>query len=301
MFQSFLGDTRMKRSYTISSFLVILLLSGLCACNNKSAESPATTKNLPNVTLFVGQVYPNQHVVLQTIATHINKLNVWPETITVYPLYASTKSKETKILRATVMDKLSNVYVPMIENMPDLEKSKCALDGHSANKNYQYLLKDKTLIYDYFTRGMPDNCEKDDNATRYRADSIVLTSYPVIAISGDQNVSLDFQNIGKIRPMTVTEQRQVTQYIKDFKAEFKKAYGSEYDEKTNNIGKIPTLADARILLEAQLGKTGYSIRVSSWERITAAYHIYRVVEASLLKNDELIQTYETSRYQGVLG
>ena len=148
---------------------------------------------------------------------------------------------------------------------------------------------------------MPDNCAKEDDGTRYKTDSNVTASFPVVAISADDNLTVDYQNAGKLRPLSVDEQRQVIQYIQDFKTEYKQAYGSEYDEKTNNIGEIPTLASAKILLEARYGKTDYSIRVSTWERITAAYHIYRIIEVSLLKNGKIIQSSETSRYQGVLG
>lgn len=291
----------MYRRYAISYPLLLLLLASLYACNNNSVNRPASAQAVPNVTLFVGQIYPNQHVILQPILNNAAEFNAWPEAINFYPVFTSTNNNIPKILRAKLMDIISNTYIPMMESMPNVESSKCTQEGYSRNNNYQYLLKDEAPIQDYFSRGMPDNCAKEDNGARYKTDSNVTASYPIIAISSDDNLTVDYQNAGKLRPLSEIEQRQVTQYIQDFKTEYKRAYGNEYDEKTNNIGQIPTLASAKILLEAQYGKTGYNIRVSTWERITAAYHIYRVIEVSLLKNGKIIQSSETSRYQGVLG
>jgi len=290
----------MYQRYAASYFLTFLLLTSLFACANTSKDSPASAQKKPNVTLLIGQIYPSQHVILQPILNNSAKFNAWPEIINFYPLFSSTNNSDPKILQATFLDKISNTYIPMLENMPNTEPSECIQEGYRHNDN-QYLLKDETLIQDYFSRGMPDNCTKEDDGARYKTDSNMTTSFPVIAISADDNLTVNYQNSGNPRPLSETEQSQVTQYIQHFKAEYKQAYGSEYDEKTDNIGEIPTLANAKILLEAKYKKAGYHIRVSTWERITVAYHIYRVIEVSLLKNSRIIQSSETSRYQGVLG
>lgn len=282
----------MKQSYT----LLLLLLVSLYGCNDSSADG---TQDNPKVTIYIGQIYPTQHVILQPVLNDMTKIT-WPESIDIYPLI-SNKKNPIKAFQAKFKDKISNTYIPMLENMPDTASSKCSQDGYQGNNSYQYLLKNETPIQDYFSRGMPDNCTKEDDAARYQSTINVTASYPVVATSSDYDLIVDFKNAGKLRPLSAIERKQVAQYLKDFKVAYKQAYGEKYDEKKDNIGKIPTLASAKILLQARVGETDYNIRVSAWERITVAYHIYRIIEVSLLRNGKVINSTEISRYQGVLG
>ncbi len=285
------------------SFSLLAFLS-LIACDN-TAENRATNKLLipdaNSINIFIGQVYPSSHAIFQALPDDGIKPGALPDTLSVYPLYELLNSKKNQTLQATFLDKINNSYVPALENMSDLESSKCTPESYKPDINYHYLLKDVTLIQDYFSRGMPDNCEKQDNGARYRLNNNVSASYPVIAVPAGISLNTDFTNSGKPRQLLPDEKKQVSKFIDDFKAEFKSLYGSEYDEKTNHIGKISTLANARVLLEAEYGQTGYSIRVSTWEHITAAYHIYRIIEVSILKNKKFIESREIHRHQGVLG
>jgi len=278
----------MKRSYP----LLLLLLVSLYGCNNSSADG---TQDNPKVTIYIGQIYPTQHVILQPILNDTARF-AWSESIDIYPLISNNKNS-IKTFQAKLKDKISNTYVPMLENMLDAASSKCTQAGYQGNNSYQYLLKNEVPIQDYFSRGMPDNCTTEDNAARYESAANVMASYPVLATSSDYNLIVDYKNAGKLRPLSTVEQEQVARYIKDFNVAYRQAYG----EKKDNIGKIPTLASAQILLQARLGKTDYNIRVSTWERITVAYHIYRIIEVSLLRNGKIINSNEISRYQGVLG
>lgn len=291
----------MNRNYIFSSLLALL---SLVACDNTAENRSINTLQIPDtksINIFIGQVYPSRHAIFQAVPDNGTKPGALPDTLSIYPLYKLPNRKKVQALQATFLDKISNSYVPALENMSDLESSKCTPESYKPDTSYHYLLKDVTLIQDYFSRGMPDNCEKHDDGARYRLNNNVSASYPVIAVPSGTSLNMDFTNSGKPRQLLPAEKKQVSKFIDDFRTEFKKLYGSEYDEKTNNIGEISTLANARVLLEAEYGTTGYSIRISTWEHISPAYHIYRIIEVSILKDDKFIESREIHRHQGVLG
>ncbi len=281
--------------------LSLIVLSG---CDNTSdtapsgAEADAQAKSDP--TLHIGQVYPNQHAVLQPILDNATRYYNWPAAMNIYPLYKSASDNKNAPLHATLRDKVNDVYVPALENMPDKTSSSCKSENNVSSPHYQYLLKEPTLIQDYFSRGAADNCKENDSGARYTVTGKISASWPVIAVSDTFKLTLDFKNAGKPRPLMPAEKREVALYINDFKNEFKKLYGKEYDGKTDKNKSITSLADARILLEAQYGKPGYSIRVSTWDHITVANNIWRIFEVSTLMDGRMIASREVFRYQGVL-
>lgn len=287
-----------------------LSLIVLSACDNSSdtvqsnpgtgADADANTQAKPGPTLHIGQVYPNQHAVLQPILDNANKYYNWPTAMNIYPLYEPSSGDKAGLLHATLRDKVNDVYVPALESMPDKTSSSCKSENNFSSPHYQYLLNDPTQIQDYFSRGAADNCKKSDNATRYTVASKIPTSWPVIAVSDSVNLTLDFKNAGKTRPLLPVEKRDIAFYINDFENEFKKLYGKEYNGKTDKIKSITSLADARILLEAQYEKPGHSIRVSTWDHVTVANNIWRIFEISTLKDGKMIASREIFRYQGVL-
>jgi len=249
----------------------------------------------------VGQIYPSRHVVLQAILEDPSKPGIPPGTIKTYPLYPGAAPEKTESHteshRAQLLDKIKNAYIPALESMPEIVPSNCTPANYSANNAYQYLPKTQTPVQDYFARGRPENCKKQDSAIRYTTDNEVSASYPVIALPDSKKLSISYKNAGKLRPLSAAEKQQVAQYTSTYKDEFKQIYTTEYNEKTNGA-EFTTLANARILLEAQYGQSAYTLRISSWEHITVAHRIYLIIEMSILKGNELINTVDISRYRG---
>ncbi len=281
------------------------LLTGLAliilpACDNTPETTPSDTGKKPDPTLHIGQVYPNQHAVLQPILNNAGKYYNWPAAMNIYPLYEPASDEKTGLLHASLRDKLNDAYIPALENMPDKTSSSCKLENSSASPHYRYLLNNPAQIQDYFSRGATDNCKENDSAARYTIASKIPASWPVIAVSDTVRLTLDFKNAGKKRPLLGAEKREIALYISDFKNEFKRLYGKEHNAKTDKIKSVTSLADARILLEAQYGKPGYSLRVSTWDHITVANNIWRIFEVSTLKDGKMMASREIFRYQGIL-
>jgi len=83
--------------------------------------------------------------------------------------------------------------------------------------------------------------------------------------------------------------------------DYKRAFGVKFDEETSIIGPIPSLADATIIAEIHFKEASSTLRISTWERISIANHIYRQFILDVLQNGRLKQTYKIARFQGVLG
>lgn len=288
-----------SKFYLFSFFLVIGATQ--YGCNKNQSEKVTTNKGLSSLKLFIGQAYPSKHVILQKVSSGITEKNKWPKSISFAPLVPPTSDTVPATFNdAKYFTEHKDVYIPELEKMPAIHASKCTPANYKSNSQYEYSLN-KTLV-DFFDRGFSDNCELNVTAALYKADKIIKKSYPVIGINGvSDNVEISYNNFNKPLKLNAQRKKQVKKYIEDFRLAYKKAYGSDYNENIGNIGKIPTLVEARILAEITDKTLHQTIRISMWERITIAQHIYRVIVFDFLENGNLIESRELGKAQGVLG
>ncbi len=272
--------------------LLVFLLSA-CSFNPQHKISSFTG------TVLIGQAYPSKDIVLFHPTSENNKRNSWPKKVNVIPLLP-VKIKLSGRKGARFYKKINDIYVPEYEKMPVIHKSSCSDDNYRANKNYQYVQSE--WFVDFFDRGFSDNCFREDAVAVYKVSEKLSFSFPAIAFSGNMNnVDVSYKNHGKKRVLSTKQLRQVEEYKKQFRKHYRQAYNIEYDENSSNIGTIPTVADARILLELTDNNTGQRLMVSFWEKITIAQHVYRVIIVDRIYNGKVLETIEFTRPQGVLG
>lgn len=293
-----------RRVLTLCAIMLISLLVLACTSTEPSAtaveEEPAD-HSIPQ--LFIGQLYPNQQIALQAVVDMPESYQDWPQQVSYYGLYSILGEMNGGEGHGAFKETRSDIYVPAYEGMPAAQSEQCDSAPVLKKENFSYAIAatDQDRIQDVFARGMPDNCFRDDNIGIYQSNTIASQSIPVFAAAGDWQWNINFENAGKVRPLTTDEQAQVDAYKARFAAEFEQAYGSKFDPDTSNIGEIPTLASAKILLEATRLDKRYRIRVSRWEKVSVAYHLYQVYEFSVYKNNRLIKSIDIVRSNGVLG
>ncbi|MFL4470775.1 hypothetical protein ACERZ8_13115 [Tateyamaria armeniaca] len=157
-------------------------------------------------------------------------------------------------------------------------------------------MTDETL--NVFDPGMPDNCDTDDRLGLYRAEAGVPAS-AVLGWTGPFAGPPDFSQAGALRATSVEEAAEADAYRETFRAQYQSAFGTAFDPDQSPIGEITTLADARILADVPI--EGGVLRLSEWERISVAQHIYRHFVVDVIRDGEVVQTFQFSRFQGFLG
>lgn len=249
--------------------------------------------------LFVGEAYPFGAIVIQRRSQTGD--GAWPREVSYLPLERPIGGALPRVEKAAYRDSLTAIYVPEWAGMPEIEKSECTPASYRATvgRAYQQGLK----LVDWFDRGMRDNCERDEHLATYAVAPAPAFAFPVLAWRSEIGLAAvpDYNVAGKPRPLTAKEMAQVEVYRTDFRRDYKKAFGVEFDESSSNIGPIPTLADARMLVDIGLTSSGCHLRVSTWERISIAQHIYRVLIVDVMKGTHLVRIEEFARAQGVLG
>ncbi|WP_299725029.1 hypothetical protein [uncultured Tateyamaria sp.] len=230
-------------------------------------------------TPMLGQAYPSGAIYL--MAPDADQTS-WPDTLTLVPLSEGATSTPAHLDRIA-----RGVHPAAAENAPS-ESGRCGRAGEPIT----------TSGLDVFDRGMPDNCDVPDHLGLYRAGSGIAAG-AVLGWTGAIAGPVDLAQAGKPRDMSPAEVAEVATYREDFRAAYRDAFDTPYDPDQSPIGAIPTLDDARILAHVPI--EGGQLRLSEWERITIAQHIYRHFVVDVMRSGEVVETFQFIRFQGVLG
>ncbi|MFT7058412.1 MAG: hypothetical protein ACJASV_000913 [Pseudorhodobacter sp.] len=227
-------------------------------------------------TPLIGQVYPSGSVYLLIPDEAV----AWPDQATLLGATSPVPvvSHLTQILR--------DVHPPTQENAPS-SFGPCRPD---AGPEIEAESKD------VFARGMSDNCELDARVGLYAPAAALGGSGLVFGWDGDLTGPADHTMAGQPRPVDAAE---VAAYRAGFLSDYLAAYGTSFDPETSTIGEIPTKADATII--AEFPAADAQLRLSQWERISPAQHIYHHYIVDVIRKGQVMQSFEFTRFQGVLG
>lgn len=277
---------------------LIIVIAFLLGCSK--TENKNTSSALNDLNIFIGQAYPSKHLVLLKVNSGLANKTEWPKVISFAPLVPTSKNLLVNFKNGFYSNKRSNLYVPEFEKMPAIHTSKCTPSTYKSNAQFKY--SENKILVDFFDRGYSDNCIQESNVTIYKSNQIIQQSIPIIGFANNSDkFEISYNNFGKPLLLDSHRKNQVNKYKKDFRVAYKKAYGTNYNENESNIGQIPTIADAIILAEVSNKATQFIIRISIWERISIAQHIYRVMVFDFMKKEKLIESHEISKAQGYLG
>ncbi|WP_158080818.1 hypothetical protein [Pelomonas sp. KK5] len=251
---------------------------------------------------WIGQVYPARLVVLQPAEER--KSGPWPEQLALLPLHTPGRMALPAALEAGQPRTLPPLYPPGYGGIDaPLLPAACAAAAaavppaasgahYVANKDFE----------DYFAAGMPDHCEPDQGLLGYEASVPVTASMPVLAVAGLPPLQADTSVAGQPRPLSLAEQAGVRAYREGWQAEFRKAFGKDYDAELSPTGAIPTLADAQQLAVMNDATGRPRLRVSHWGKTSVAMHLTEVFIVDLLDDDgKVLRSWRFARAQGALG
>ncbi|MFC4293123.1 hypothetical protein ACFOWX_11920 [Sphingorhabdus arenilitoris] len=284
------------------SYIITMALALSCLSVGVSHAEP---DNDTALSLYIGQYYPSGQAYLVPLTNEEDgseeasaQTKTAPKTIQLasFPNQAETPPSGSNSQSAKRTGYQGDVYPPYLEHMP--ADDMCG-SNHRVDPQNQYLditqYPPNMPFTDFFNRGMPDNCEPEQMVAQYMVPNWGRKSIPVIAVADIANFTVDQSNAGKPRPLTATEREQVAAY----KADYIKSYEAAYDE-NYDIGDILSLADAHILFELKLSDDRRSVRVSHWQSVSIADHLYLVIVVDELVDGIVINTSEYRRAQGVL-
>lgn len=230
-------------------------------------------------TPMLGQTYPSGAIYL--MAPDGGAVS-WPDRLELAPL------TEGSTATSAYLDRIARDVDPAAaENAPS-DAGTCGRTGEPVAASG----------LDVFDRGMPDNCDVGDRLGLYRADGGIAPG-AVLGWTGRITGPVDLSRAGEPRALSPVDDAEVTAYRESFRSAYQSAYGTAYDPDQSPIGSIPTLADARIL--AQVPIEDGILRLSEWERITIAQHIYRHFIVDVIRDGAVVETFQFIRFQGVLG
>lgn len=249
-------------------FSTAVVVCAACFCTAAAAQSA-----------LLGQAYPSGSIYLlppdaETVT--------WPDTVSIIALTDNAEPRHAQL------DRVLRDTHPQSREQDPSAPGPCH-SGHST---------DVARAFDVFDNGMPDNCTTDARVGLYHAPQGVPAG-AVIGYDGPLSGPTDTSNAGQIRQLSADEQSKTDIYRTEFKRHYLEAFGVNFDPIISPIGPISTLGDAVII--AEIPTEQGNLRLSSWERISISQHIYLHFVVDVVRNGQVTETFEFSRFQGTLG
>lgn len=231
---------------------------------------------------LLGAAYPSGNIYLLV-----------PDGATVWPDRVALSGVELPLGASGLLDRvLRDVHAPSLEDTP-ASRGQCRAGTIAVDAAPEDAV---------FDRGTPDNCETDPRLGLYAmpvAPPLDGASALVLGWSTDFTAPPDMTHAGQARTMSEAERIDAEAARAAFRSEYKAAYGEDFNPETSTIGAIPTLADATIISEYYA--EGAILRLSQWQRITPAQHIYQHYIIDVIQQGAVVNTFVFSRPQGNLG
>ena len=137
---------------------------------------------------------------------------------------------------------------------------------------------------------------------RYKADRTPSTAVVIIAVAGFEIDGVTLTKTDVARSVTDAEKRAAAKWYADWKKDFKKLSGEEYNEEQDEMfGRPETLVDAKLIASITFASSEQLVQVSRWNSRDAAQlgYVWFVIDVSL--NDRVLTTVKLGIATGPLG
>ncbi len=255
------------------------------------------------VKIFLGQAYPSGKVYLRPFPIPGKSLSendylksfVWPKFIKYRSLSGSNAYaailRECGFIEAMHdgeieiepgVSQVQSAYIPGLECMDDFHEGCTKKFYRPKNPRYKYLGRD-------FFEQILDNCNSNEGTAIYKSNDTGVCSFMVIAYDPGLQVSNIELSEGKVRPLTLDESKQL---------EKEKAEGRR--NKSDCTTEPVYIDSAYQLLNAKLGGTDFSIRISQYVNPGCMGHLAKIFILDIIKSGVLLKKYELVQYEGAI-
>jgi hypothetical protein len=255
----------MRRLFILGLFLCAALAGDVAAKKPSKKKPKSPSGEAIAKAVFVGELFPSGNLYLYALA---EKPGAWPKSVSFFVVDPQGPAP-TPVAKAELDAVIKGTKLVVLE------------DGKSTAMVAQNTVRD---------------------FVRYKADRAPSAAVVIIAIAGFEIDGVTLARNEVPRPVTAAEKRAAEKWYADWKKEFKKVSGEEYNEEQDEMfGRPETLADAKRVAAITFASSDQLVEVSRWSSRDAAQvgYVWFVVDVS--RDDKILKTVKAGIPTGPLG
>jgi len=229
--------------------------------------------------LFIGQVYPSGNAYLKPLASEQQAGGTLPKSLFLLPLSSDSVLLQTPPTEAALASaRVKFDYIPRLEGM-DEDHLACGPGvPRKRNAAFRYLSED-------FFDAVFDYCDDNDNVSLYRSTPLSY-SVKVLAFSSEVDL-INTRLISGPRPVSPAEEQEISRRKSEL-------------QKEGECATTPAFADSAVRVVEAATASGFTLRLSAYKTPGCAGHLATIYILDVLRGQDLIQTFQTSRDHGPL-